>query len=97
MLYTRFGSADILSHVKHHVWTISRSFPGTFQESAACKMQDIAIAPQASRRVDQPRRCEVVRGLKLRKTASELISGFSEYFPETRDRFVDKVPKFVDS
>ena len=85
-----------VSHV-NHFWTVSRSFLGTFQESDACKMQEIAIAPQASRSVDQPRRCEVVRGLKLRKTASELISGFSEYFPETRDRFVDKVPKFVDS
>ena len=59
-------------------------------------MQEIAIAPH-SRSVDQPRRCEVVRGLTVRKTASELISGLSEYFPETRDRFVDKVPKFVDS
>ena len=55
------------------------------------------IGPQASCSVDLPRRSEVVRGLKLRKTASELISGLSEYFPETRDRFVDKVPKFVDS
>ena len=34
---------------------------------------------------------------RSRKTASELISSLSEYFPETRDRFVDKVPKFVDS
>ena len=83
--------------MKRHFGTVSRSFLGTFQESDACKMQESAIAPQAARSVDQPRRCEVVRGLKLRKTASELISGLSEYFPETRDRFVDKVPKFVDS
>ena len=69
----------------------------SFQESDAWKIQEIAIASQASRSVDQPRRCEVARGLNLRKTASELISGFSEYFPETRDRFVHKVPKFVDS